>query len=76
MNRHNLEIGDKVCGVMTCSTMQAIHYRLTVIGFTGGRPVFRVPDRLLSVPFTEFKHKKIHVNDDAISPKAIVRAAR
>lgn len=76
MNRHNLQIGDKVKGVMTCSNMATIQYRLTVVGFANGRPVFRVPDRLLSVPFTEFKYKKIHVNDDAIKPGAIVRVTR
>lgn len=76
MNKHNLQIGDKVKGMMTCSTMATIHYRLTVVGFHNGRPVFRVPDRLLSVPFTDFKFKKIYVNDDAIKPGAIIRAAR
>ena len=76
MNRHNLEIGDKIRGVMSCSDMSTIHYRLTVVGFDNGRPVFRVPDRLLSVPFTTFKYKKIYINDDAIKPGAIVRVAR
>lgn len=76
MNRHNLQIGDKVCGTMTCSNMAVINYRLTVVGFANGRPVFRVPDQLLSVPFTEFKHKKCHVNDDQILPGHIVRVTR